>query len=89
MTEIDNPFDGEAARIIHQQDVTEQQARDFVVLRYLKERDTRALAHWLRATISPAKQSDGCSHSCFSPCERTRMIPIRITLAALKQCHLN
>ena len=25
MTEIDNPFDGEAARIIHQQDVTEQQ----------------------------------------------------------------
>lgn len=32
MTEIDNPFDGEAARLFHKQGVTEQQARDAVVL---------------------------------------------------------
>ena len=55
MTEIDNPFDGEAARIIHEQDVTEQQARDFVVLRYLKEGDTRALAHWLEGDYFPSE----------------------------------
>jgi hypothetical protein len=41
MTEIDNPFDGEAARLFHQQGVTEQQARDDVALRYLKVGDTR------------------------------------------------
>ncbi len=45
MTEIGNPFDGEAARLMQQQRFTEQQVRDYVVLRYLKIGDTRALAH--------------------------------------------
>lgn len=47
MLEIDNPFDGEAARLFANQDITEQQARDYVVRRYLMLGDTRALAHWL------------------------------------------
>ena len=55
ITEIDNPFDDEAARIIHEQNVTEQQARDFVVLRYLKEGDTRALAHWMEGDYFPSE----------------------------------
>jgi hypothetical protein len=53
MKEIDNPFDGEAARLMQQQSVTEQQARDFVVWRYLKIGDTRALAHWLMSDYRP------------------------------------
>ena len=54
MTEIDNPFDGEAARLMQQQpNITEQQARDYVVLRYLKVGDTRALAYWLEADYRP------------------------------------
>jgi hypothetical protein len=55
MTEIDNPFDGEAARLFHGQGVTEQQARDAVVLRYLKDGKTEALAHWLMSdyTLGP------------------------------------
>ncbi len=55
MTEIDNPFDGEAARLFHEQGVTEQQARDYVVLRYLKVGNTRALAHWLEADYCPGE----------------------------------
>lgn len=55
MTEIDNPFDGEAARLFHEQGITEQQARDAVVLRYLKVGDTRALAHWLEAGYCPGE----------------------------------
>jgi hypothetical protein len=55
MTEVDNPFDGEAARLFHEQGITEQQARDFVVLRYLKEGDTRALAHWLEGNYFPSE----------------------------------
>jgi hypothetical protein len=55
MTEIDNPFDGEAARLFHEEGITEQQARDFVVLRYLKEGDTRALAHWLEGNYFPSE----------------------------------
>jgi hypothetical protein len=55
MTEIDNPYDGEAARLFHEQGVTEQQARDAVVLRYLKEGDTRALAHWLERDYCPGE----------------------------------
>ena len=47
MTEINNPFDGEAARLMLQPGVTEQHARDYVILRYLNLGDTRALAHWL------------------------------------------
>jgi hypothetical protein len=43
MTEIGNPFDGEAARLMQQQSFTEQQSRDFVVWRYLKIGDTRAV----------------------------------------------
>jgi hypothetical protein len=53
MTEIDNPFDGEAARLFHGQSVTEQQARDAVVLRYLKDGNTEALAHWLMSDYRP------------------------------------
>jgi hypothetical protein len=53
MTEIGNPFDGEAARLMQQQSFTEQQSRDFVVWRYLKIGDTRALAHWLMADYQP------------------------------------
>lgn len=52
MTEIDNPFDGEATRLMQQQSVTEQQARDFVVLRYLKDGNTEALAHWLMSNYT-------------------------------------
>jgi hypothetical protein len=55
MTEIDNPFDGEAARFFHEHSVTEQQARDHVVLRYLKLGDTRALAHWLERDYCPGE----------------------------------
>lgn len=55
MTEINNPFDGEAARLFHDQGVTEQQARDYVVLRYLKVGDTRALAHWLEGNYCPSE----------------------------------
>jgi hypothetical protein len=55
MTEIGNPFDGEAARLMQQQSVTEQQARDYVVLRYLKIGDTRALAHWLEGDYCPGE----------------------------------
>lgn len=55
MTEIDNPFDGEAARLFHEPGVTEQQARDVVVLRYLKKGDTRALAHWLMSGYTPGR----------------------------------
>ena len=55
MTDIDNPFDGEAARLFHGQDVTEQQARDAVVLRYLKVGDTRALAYWLKGNYCPGE----------------------------------
>ena len=47
MTEMDNPFDGEASRIMQKHGVTEQIARDAVVLRYLKDGNTEALAHWL------------------------------------------
>lgn len=47
MTEIDNPFDGEASRIMQIHGATEQIARDAVVMRYLKEGNTEALAHWL------------------------------------------
>ena len=47
MTEIDNPFDGEASRIMQAKGVTEQTARDAVVLRYLKDGNTEALAYWL------------------------------------------
>jgi hypothetical protein len=53
MTEIDNPFDGEAARLFHGQGVKEQQARDAVVLRYLKDGNTEALAHWLMSDYRP------------------------------------
>lgn len=55
MTEIDNPFDGEAARLIRDQNVTEQQARDCVVLRHLMSGDTRALAFWLERDYCPGK----------------------------------
>ena len=55
MTAIDNPFDGEAARLQGHENITEQQARDCVVLRYLKLGDTRALAHWLEAGYSPGE----------------------------------
>jgi hypothetical protein len=55
MTAIDNPFDGEAARLQGQENITEQQARDCVVLRYLKVGDTRALAHWLEAAYCPGE----------------------------------
>jgi len=55
MDEIDNPFDGEAARIFHEQGVSEQEARDFVVLRYLRDGDTSALAHWLMTNYDPGK----------------------------------
>ena len=53
MSEIDNPFDGEACRLMRAQGATEQQARDYVVLRYLRSGDTRALAHWLMGDYSP------------------------------------
>ena len=55
MTDIDNPFDGEAARLFHGQGITEQQARDAVVLRYLKVGDTRALAYWLKGNYCPGE----------------------------------
>jgi|GEM_PF-2902239 hypothetical protein len=55
MREIANPFDGEAARLFHEQDFTEQQARDYVVLRYLRVGDTRALAHWLMYGYTPSR----------------------------------
>ena len=56
MIDVDNPFDGEAARLLQQPDVTEQQARDYVILRYLREGNTRALAHWLEGDYSPGKE---------------------------------
>ena len=55
MTEIDNPFDGEAARLIRDQNVTEQQARDFVVRSHLMSGDTRALAFWLERDYCPGE----------------------------------
>ena len=55
MTEIDNPFDGEATRIIREQGATEQIARDFVVLRHLLSGDTRALAFWLERDYCPGE----------------------------------
>jgi len=55
MTEIDNPFDGEAARIVREQGVTEQIARDFVVRRYLLSGNTRALAFWLERDYCPGE----------------------------------
>lgn len=53
MKEIDNPFDGEVERYIREKHTTEQVARDFVVLCYLNEGDTRALAHLLQRDYSP------------------------------------
>ena len=53
MAETDNPFDGEADRHIREQNVTLQDARDFVVLRYLKDGNTAALAHWLMTDYRP------------------------------------
>lgn len=53
MTEIDNPFDGEAAAHIREQGAPEQAARDCVVLRYLAVGDTRALAHWIEQDYCP------------------------------------
>jgi len=53
--EIDNPFDGETARIIRDKGVTEQIARDLVVRRYLQNGDTRALAFWLERDYFPGK----------------------------------
>jgi hypothetical protein len=55
MTDIDNPFDGEAARIVREQGATEQIARDFVVLRHLLSGDTRALAFWLERDFCPGE----------------------------------
>lgn len=53
MTEIDNPWDGQAERFIREHNATEQDARDLVVLTYLREGDTRALAHWLMLDYIP------------------------------------
>ena len=53
MAEVDNPFDGEAARLVREQNVTLQEARDAVVLRYLKSGNTQALAHWLMTDYRP------------------------------------
>lgn len=53
MGEVDNPFDGEANRLVQEQNVTLQDARDFVVLRYLKDGNTQALAHWLMTDYRP------------------------------------
>lgn len=55
MGEVDNPFDGEANRLLREQSVTLQQARDFVVLRYLKSGNTQALAHWLMEDYQPGR----------------------------------
>ncbi len=55
MTEIDNPFDGEAARIVRERGVTKQIARDLVVLRHLLSGDTRALAFWLERDYCPGE----------------------------------
>lgn len=53
MTEIDNPFDGEASRVMRDKGVSAQVAKDAVVLRYLKEGNTEALAHWLLTDYRP------------------------------------
>lgn len=55
MTEVDNPFDGEAVRLVREQSVTLQEARDAVVLRYLKSGNTQALAHWLMTDYQPGR----------------------------------
>ena len=56
MTEADNPFDGAANRLMLERNATEQDARDLVVLQYLLEGDTRALAHWLERDYCPGKE---------------------------------
>lgn len=56
MTKIDNPFDGEAYRLIQEHGASEQVARDFVVLRHLHQGDTRALAHWIEQDYWPGKE---------------------------------
>ena len=53
MTEIDNPWDGEAERLIREHNATQQVARDLIVLEYLREGDTRALAHWMMQDYCP------------------------------------
>lgn len=55
MSEIENPFDGEVARYTQKDGATKQQARDFVVLRYLMAGDTRALAYLLQGNYMPGK----------------------------------
>ncbi len=70
MTEIDNPFDGEVSRLMQQPGVTEQLARDYVVLRYLLLGDTRALAHWLEGDYCPGKKVKALLSVMLQP-ERT------------------
>lgn len=67
MKEIDNAFDGEAERHINEQHAAEQVARDMVVLRYLKEGDTRALAHWLVTDYNPGKDVRRLLSRMFQP----------------------
>ncbi len=56
MREIDNPFDGEAVRLIRDQGMKGSDALDEVVLRYLRQGDTRPLAHWLVAGYCPGEE---------------------------------
>lgn len=56
MTKIDNPFNGEAHRLVREHGASEQVARDFVVLRHLLQGDTRALAHWIEQDYWPGKE---------------------------------
>ena len=45
--EIDNPFDGEAWRLVRDAGIDLNRAKNLVVFRDLRLGDTRALAHWL------------------------------------------
>lgn len=52
----DNPFDGEANRLLEDPKYTEQMARDEVVQKSLRNGDTRALAHWLEKGYCPGTE---------------------------------
>ena len=80
MSTIDNPFDAEAVRLMNLREVTEEVARNVVILKYLKAGDTRPLAYWLpdgltlhpdvrvflSAMLQPERMAEGNPEKAYS-----------------------
>ena len=62
-----NPFDGGASRIMLEKGVTEQQARDGIVLRYLKDGNTEAFRSSFRTwCVEEADARWEVAEACFA-----------------------